>query len=442
MDIKEVRFLEVLWNAPKIMKNPLKYHNKWFERSGDTFRIHTSFDQSSLFTRDADLVKYVLQTSEKKYHKSAYQTDRLAFYLGNGLLTSSGTYWKKQRKLIQPSFYKKKLNTVANIIKEVAIREIEKIEADKEADIHLITSSLAFKIVAESLFGYACDTQTIDRIQHIMEKVQKDFIFELRFPFLRWWRQVSGKRKHTKNLSLELQSIIGELVEARRLTQGEFDNLLDILLNCTYEGGTKMTTEQLVDEILILFIAGHETTANALAFTLGLLGQNQDVQEKVLKEISAFSTASQSLMGLFEEASFVKQCIDESMRLYPPAYFSDRVAIEDDYYKDLTFKKGEQLLISFFEIHRNSNFWEKSTEFLPDRFEKERVKAYSGNYFPFGGGPRMCVGSNFAMYEMLVVITEIIKRFKVTTVAKEIKYEPLITLRPVDLFLRFEAREC
>ncbi len=438
--MKEVRFLELMLKAPKIMKNPLRFHNLKFNSLGDTFRIYLKPNYSVLFTRNHKLTQQILQKAQKKYHKSPLQSEKLKFYLGGGLLTSNGSYWRQQRKLIQPSFYKKKLEIVALIIRRVILDEISSIETDHAFDVYDFTTDLAFKVVAKSLFGYTSDVVTMKRMQHIIEKIQSDFMLEMRLPFLRWWREISGKRKETKRLSVELQELINKVIESRRNSNETYDDLLNILLHSTYEDGNSMTNDQLIDEILILFVAGHETTSSALTFTLALLGKHSMIQEKVLNEVNNFSDKANNLMGLFEEATFTKQCIDESMRLFPPAYFTDRMAIEDDTYGDLSIKKDQEFLISFFEIHRDPQLWEDAEEFKPERFTKDKLKNYSGIYYPFGAGSRMCVGSNFAIYEMLVTITEIIKQFEITTVNDQIDYKPLITLRPVNVILKFKSR--
>ncbi len=440
MKMKEVSFFELMLKAPKIMKNPLRFHNRKFNKLGDTFRIYLKPSYSVLFTRDHELTQQILQKAQKKYHKSPLQSEKLKFYLGGGLLTSNGTYWRQQRKLIQPSFYKKKLETVASIMRKVILDEISTIEKDLVFDVYNFTTDLAFKVVAKSLFGYTSDVATMKRMQYIIEKIQSDFMLEMRLPFLRWWREISGRRKETKQLSVELQGLIYNVIEARRHSGEAHDDLLDILLHSTYEDGTSMTNDQLVDEILILFVAGHETTSSALTFTLALLGKYSKIQDKVFTEVNNFSDNANHLMGLFEEATFTKQCIDESMRLFPPAYFTDRIAIEDDVYGNISINKHQEFLISFFEIHRNPKLWEDANAFKPERFSKDKIKNYSGIYYPFGAGPRMCVGSNFAIYEMLVTITEIVKKFEIISTNDQIEYKPLITLRPVNVNLKFKSR--
>ena len=382
----------------------------------------------------------MLQTQHKKYHKSPIQTDDLGRYLGKGLLTSNGEYWLQQRRLIQPSFYKKNLEHIKTIITETIQQELQRIETNKTVDIFPIMNDLAFKVVGKSLFGYGNDETVINRLQHITETIQQDLVKEVRQPFKKWWFMLNGDIKKTTVLSEEARNIVQTFIEERKNSNKNHNDLLDILLHTEYEDGSKMNMEQLIDEIIILFIAGHETTSNALTFTLQLLSQNPKIQEELFEEVKNIDFTTLSMRELFEQTPYTKKCIDEAMRLYPPAYFSDRFAVEDDTYESFNFKKDTTLLISFYEIHRNKQFWGNPDEYNPTRFDSISKKDLSNNFFPFGAGPRMCVGSNFAIYEMLVAVGEVIKHFSIAPKFSEIKVKPLITLKPIDAQLEFQKR--
>src|SRR5690606_13406443 len=218
-----------------------------------------------------------------------------------------------------------------------------------------------------------------------------------------------------------------------------YGDLLDMLLEAHYEDGSFMDEEQLIDEILILFIAGHETTSNALTFIIQLLAQHPEWQEKIQHETAQIRQESEDLMHLVTTSKICQQVIEEAMRLYPPVYFIDRVNIEEDEFNNLVFKKGSNLLFSIYEIHRHPELWEKPNEFLPERFE-DGGRKFSSQYFPFGAGPRKCIGNNFAMFEMIIAVTELVKTYKICPEFESIEITPLITLKPKHAFLRFEER--
>ena len=438
-DMPTVSFFEVLRSAKGILKNPLPFHHKNFQKHGDVFKVKLGLGNSVIFIRDAGLAKHMLQTQHKKYHKSPLQTKDLGKYIGNGLLTSNGAYWLKQRRLIQPAFYKKKLEVIVDTIRIAIKDELQRIEVGKPIDIYPLMNDLAFKVVAKSLFSYTDTKETMPRLQYITESAQKTLIKEIRQPYKLWWFYLSGTIRKAHMLTNEARTILNTIIEERRASDVEYDDLLDMLLTSKYEDGSSMNNEQLIDEILILFIAGHETTSNALSFCLMLLGKYPDVQEKMYKEIQKASSTELSISKQLEESEYTKACIEETMRLYPPAYFSDRIAIADDTYKGMKFSKGTIFLISFFEIHRHTNFWTNPEDFNPERFNTLSKKELADWYFPFGAGPRMCVGSNFAMYEMIITVNEIIKTHKITTKEK-IEINPLITLQPKNAIVHFTKR--
>jgi len=287
MSIPYISFINILKNAKQILSNPLPFHKKNFIKHGDTFGAKLGFGNSIIFTRDTGLINHILKTNHRNYHKSPIQSKQLAKYIGNGLLTSNGEYWLQQRRLIQPAFYKKKLEGVREIINTVVKEEIDTIPQNKTINIRPIMSNLAFKVVGKSLFNYAGDEQSIARLQKITEEVQVAVIKEIRQTYKYWWFLLNGHIAKTKKLAEESRSILRSLIEKRQASTENHDDLLDLLLHSKYEDGSAMTMDQLIDEILILFVAGHETTANALSFGVMLLSKNNDVQQQLFNEVAA-----------------------------------------------------------------------------------------------------------------------------------------------------------
>lgn len=436
--IPEVSLARFLKHSLDILKNPLPFHNDNFEQLGNTFRLNISFKDSVLFSRDAGLLQYVLQKNQRNYTKSSIQTEDLAKYVGKGLLTAEGAQWQTQRKLIQPAFHKKQLMLLLNNIKAAITSEILKIETHKDFDIFPVMNDLAFQTVAKSLFSSAINEEEINQVQHITEAAQKMLVRELRQPYLGWYFKASGKIEKHVALTREARVILRKLISERKKGDTRYDDLLDMLLDARYEDGSVMEKEQLIDELLILFTAGHETTSNALTFAAQLLARHPEVQEKIAHEISNFT--SQDLMQSLKESSYTQAVIEESMRLYPPAYFIDRVNIEDDTFQDMKIPKGSSLLFSVYEIHKDPTFWQDPLLFKPERFIGVTKNTYSSHYFPFGAGPRMCIGNNFAMYEMIIAVQTIVAKFKIAHKTSEIEITPLITLKPKNAILQFEER--
>jgi cytochrome P450 len=291
----------------------------------------------------------------------------------------------------------------------------------------------------KSLFTKAANEKDMERLQFITEANQRMLVRELRQPYLAWWFKISGTLDKYLNLSKEARTILKGIVEERKASGQHYGDLLDMLLETRYDDGKGMTEEQLIDEILIIFTAGHETTSNALTFTFQLLAKHPEWQDKIYEEYFKLKGNDPDLMTRVSTSKMCQQVLEESMRLYPPAYFIDRVNVTDDTFNDMEFKAGSNLLFSVYEMHRHPDLWEQPEAFLPERFN-DGGRKFSSQYFPFGAGPRKCIGNNFAMFEMIIAVSELISKFKIQPDFDAIDITPLITLKPKNAFLKFEKR--
>ncbi|WP_179021128.1 cytochrome P450 [Winogradskyella forsetii] len=438
-NIPTVPLARFIKHSFEILKNPLPFHHQNFEEQGDVFRLKIGFKNSVIFVRDAAFAEYVLQKNQRNYTKSKIQTEDLVKYVGKGLLTSEGDHWKKQRKLIQPAFHKKQLENLLGSIQSAIVSEYTKITPNKVIDLFPILNDLAFQTVVKSLFSSAANQEDINRLQYITEAAQKMLVKELRQPYLGWWFNLSGEIQKYIDLTQEARDILKRIVNERRASAVKEHDLLDMLLDAKYDDGTSMEEEQLIDEILILFTAGHETTSNALTFAAQLLALHPKWQEEIYKERIALMSESDDLMDLVTKSKVCQQVIEETMRLYPPAYFIDRVNIEPDTFNELHIEAGSNLLFSVYEMHRHPKLWERPNAFLPERFD-EGSRKFSSQYFPFGAGPRKCIGNNFAMFEMIIAVSELVSTYKIHPDFDTIEITPLITLKPKNAFLKFEKR--
>jgi len=438
-EIPTVPLNRFLKHSLEILKNPLPFHRQNFTEKGDIFRLQVGFNTEVFFTRDPAFAQYVLQKNQKNYVKSKIQTVDLVKYVGEGLLTSEGEKWKKQRKMMQPAFHKKQLENLLSGMQDTIVSEYAAIETNKTIDFFPILNDLAFQTVVKSLFTKAANGNDMERLQFITEANQRMLVRELRQPYLGWWFKLSGTLNKHLNLSKEARTILKGIVEERKASGKRYDDLLDMLLETRYDDGKGMEEEQLIDEILIIFTAGHETTSNALTFTFQLLAKHPEWQDKIYDEWLNLGGDDTDLMTRISTSKVCQQVIEEAMRLYPPAYFIDRVNITDDDFNGMHFDAGSNLLFSVYEMHRHPALWEKPEAFLPKRFN-EGGRKFSAQYFPFGAGPRKCIGNNFAMFEMIIAVSELVSKFKIHADFDTIDITPLITLKPKNAFLRFEER--
>ncbi|CAM3626647.1 cytochrome P450 [Flavobacterium chungbukense] len=437
----KLSILRFFLDAEAVRRNPIPYHKIYFERFGDSFSIRIGKTQHIILSRDNEVAQYILQKNHKNYHKSKFQSVYLSKYLGKGLLTVDGDFWLKQRRLIQPAFHKQKMNQLVDNMKLTIVGELDDISINNEIDLFPVMSELAFNVVAKSLFQFSIVEEKLNRIKYIIEAVQNFLIKEIRLPHKAWWFSISGQVNKHLQLAEENNLIIREIIEQRIEAKDEINDLLNMLLETRYEDtGEGMSVEQLIDEIKILFIAGHETTANALTFTLHLLGNHPNVQQKVFDEIVQIESETDDVVEQLQKMTYTNAVLNESMRLYPPAWITDRQNVEDDSLGKFNIKKGTLIGVSFYELHRNEKYWKNPNDFIPERFLGEQKK-YSMQYFyPFGAGPRMCIGAGFAIYEMCLAISHIIKKYKITSSKSDVNFNPLITLKPVDIKVVFSER--
>jgi cytochrome P450 len=428
-------------DAEGIRKNPIPFHKKYFDKLGDTFSVKIGRTKHLMLSRDNQVAEYILQKNHKNYYKSNIQTVYLSKYLGKGLLTSDGDFWLKQRRLIQPAFHKQKMNQLVVNMEQIIDSELNELEEEKPVDVFSVMSQLAYNVVAKSLFHLSASKEKLSRIKFIVDEVQRFLIKEVRLPHKGWWFSLSGQTKKHFLLSLENNNIIQEIIAERVTSKVQTNDLLNMLLETRYEEtGEGMPVTQLIDEIKILFVAGYETTANALTFTLYLLAKHPDVQQKVFQEITEIESQQNGTVDQLQKMTYITAVLNESMRLYPPAWIVDRQNITDDTIGSYHIKKGTLIGISLYELHRNPKYWKNPDEFNPERFLGEQKKNSMQYFYPFGAGPRMCIGTGFAIYEMCLTLFKIVKKYEIKPISGEVQFNPLVTLKPVGVEVLFAKR--
>lgn len=438
---KQLSIMHFLFNAESIRKNPIPFHKKYFDALGDTFSLRIGKTKHVILSRDNEVAEHLLQKQQKNYQKSELQTKFISKYLGHGLLTANGDFWLKQRRLIQPAFHKQKMNQLVQHMQQTIISELKDLPENQSVALFPIMNGLAFNVVAQSLFHLSDIAEKMDRLKVIISEVQDFLIKEIRLPYKGFWFKISGQVKKHQQMALETDVIIKQIIDGRIASKTEHNDLLDMLLETRYEDtGEPMSTQQLIDEIKILFIAGHETTANALTFTLHLLGNHPEIQQKIYDELTAIESETTDLIEQLQKMTYTNAVINESMRLYPPAWITDRENIADDTLLGYDIKAGTLIGVSFYELHRNPKYWENPEAFHPERFLGEQKKHSMQYFYPFGAGPRMCIGMGFAMYEMALTLSHLVKRYQITSRHARIGINPLITLKPVGAAVTFCRR--
>ena len=426
-------FLGTYQRAFKVVKRPLETMMESVDRFGESYSVADGFSGRMILTQDPDFIDYVLRRNHRNYYKSRMVTQKLGRFIGNGLLTSNGPYWLRQRRLIQPGFHPQKIKDLYTIMQATIDRFLDQFPVGERVDIYPLMNRLAFDVVVNTLFDVDLPVETIAELSRFISEIQEFVITDIRQPYNSWWFELSGKVADNKRKAERVREILRGVVRERKASGQRFHDLLDMLLEARYEdNGEGMTEEQILDEIVILFIAGHETTGNALAWSLYLLANHPDDLETLRKETHALSITETVVHPRLQAV------INESMRLYPPAWVSDRVSLEDDSFNGFAYPGGTILALFYFGLHRSSKHWEEPLAFRPERFMKG--KESSKIFFPFGGGPRLCIGNNFAMAEMTLFIRSFINRFELLATDTTPRMRPLVTLRPDGIYLGIGPR--
>ncbi len=436
-NIHSVPRWRALLNTLRFVRDPIGVIGQNTEKLGSTFYTYLGGIYRGIVTIEPALIQHVLQKNHRKYRKSPMHFDKLAHFLGNGLLTSEGEYWLRQRRLIQPGFHRDRLAALTGIMQQVIadfrVKFDLEIKAKQPIDIAQKMMELAFNIVAHSLFSTQLAEADLKRMAYIMTVLQEFIIKEIRQPYLSSWRKISGALREHEVLSDEFSELILKIIRQRRESDKAPDDLLQMLLDARYEDtGKGMTDRQLFEECAILFVAGHETSANALAWTWYLLAQHPEVVQKARMELETILGERKPCFEDLPRLEYITQIIEESMRLYPPAWITDRVAAEDDEWNGIKIAKGMVVVTYFYGAHHSSAYWQNPEVFDPNRFSKENKKQHIPfAYSPFGGGPRMCIGNNFAMMEMQLVLAAMLRQYDFELVPNQkVESQPLITLRP------------
>lgn len=439
--VKPVKGHFIFNNTFQFANKPFDFFMRCLAMNEDILKIQVVARKIyMIFT--AELAQHVLQKNNKNYRKSkGYKTFRLL--LGDGLLTSEGDFWMKQRRLAQPAFHRKKLagfvNTMVNCTDDL-LKKWEGFEQDKPVNMAHEMMEIALQVVTQCLFSASVeiDTHKIDEamsigMTYVTDIIRKPLPIPLSIP--------TPKNQRFKEQKQSLDDLLLDIIKQRRNATEEYDDLLTMLMGAADEDtNEQMTDKQLLDELVTIFLAGHETSANALTWLFMLLAQNPQYLPKLQAEIETVLQGEKPTLESIRGLTYTKQVIQEAMRLYPPAWLIVRAAIEEEVVANYTIPKDKEVFIPVYAIHRSPKYWKNPSQFNPDNFSPEAIKArpkYA--YIPFGGGPRFCIGSNFAMMEMQIIVAMILQKYTLTlSPTANIELEGLITLRPkhgMDMFL-------
>jgi cytochrome P450 len=436
--------IETVQLIRKFQTDLLGFTSRNFAKYGGIWKIEAGEEMQYMIS-EPDLIQEVIVKQADKFNKSSdyKNTEKgLARFLGNGLVTSDGDFWKRQRKLVAPAFHTKRIEAYAQSMIDATQEMLERWKGHSTLDIDDEMMRVTLQIVVKTLFNkdISAEAKRIgDAMSALQELVGNNSMVE---SFLPIWIP-TPQRARSKKAVHDLDEIVYRLIADWRKEGVDNGDLLSMLLLTRDDDGNGMSDKQVRDEAVTLFLAGHDTTANTLNWTWYLLAQNPDVEAKLHDEIDTVLAGSIPTLADLRRLPYSEMVIKESMRLFPPAYFFGRVAIEDVQLGDFHAAKGTGIGISSYAVQRDARWWDEPEAFRPERFSPENaehIRKYS--YIPFGGGPRVCIGNSFAMMEAHLLLVMIAQRYQMRLSAGQVVTpNPLLTMKPKGgLHMRLQER--
>lgn len=397
------------------------------------------------FLNNPNLIQQVLVAQADKFSKSPRFKENTRRLIGNGILTSEGEVHRRQRKLVQPAFHYQRIAAYGQTMVDYTERMLQSWHDQQTLDMHAEMMALTRDIVAKTLFNAdvsAEGDQIGKAISFSIENTAQRNLSLLNAPD---WLPTPRNRKRNESIAI-MNRMLTRIIQEHRATGTDQGDLLSMLLMATdEENGSQMTDQQARDEAMTLFIAGHETTANATAWTWYLLSQHPEVEAKLMAELQSVLAGRSPTMKDLTTLPYTEKVINESMRLYPPAWLVGiRLALEDVTIGGYDIPKGSYVMMSPYGMHHNPRYFEDPETFNPDRWTTEFEKALPRfAYFPFGGGPRVCIGNSFALMEARLILATIAQHWHAELLPDQvIEPEALVTLRPkYGIQMRLSVRE-
>jgi cytochrome P450 len=409
-------------------RDPLGFLSRCVREYGDVVELRF-MGQPIYLLADPGLIEYVLVENNRNFTKTRI-LKRNRRLLGEGLLTSEGEFWRRQRRLAQPAFHRKRVAAYGEVMAAFAERSLGAWRDGQTIDVHEEMMHLTLEIVAKCLFDADVGARTTD-VGKAMKVALEDFSSQRRL--LRIPKGIPTPHNIRFEMAARrLDGVAGAIIENRRKSEEDRGDLLSMLMLAEDDSGERMTDKQLRDEVMTLFLAGHETTANALSWTFWLLSLNPEVEHELAEELARVLGGRPPTTSDLPALPYVECVLKESMRLYPPAWVVGREAIAECEVGGYRMAAGTTALMSQWIVHRDHRYHEDPERFDPDRWTAQYEKALPRfAYFPFGGGPRQCIGASFAMTEACLILAAVAKRFKMELAPGQ-RVEPYasITLRP------------
>ena len=432
--VPTVSRLQSFMDSRAIVRSPVQVLSAYTRQHGKTFRFYLGGLKEATVTTDPAVIQHVLKTNAENYQKSEIQVKRMGHFLGKGLLTTHGEPWKTQRRLIQKGFDRKQLDALTCIMQDSVADSLHIFDEqirNGPIDIYPHLMKITFAMVARSLFGARLKDGDIDLVSHTICTVQEFIVRQTLQPYLNPWFAASGQLRKHEDMRTNADAVLLEYITERR-RQPPGNDLLQTLMDARYSDGEGMSDALVLSESMQLLVAGHETSSNAISWLLYLLSTRPECLTRLREEFDAVLGDAPLGHGDMLKFPFATQVIQEALRLYPPFWMVDRMAVADDRVGDLSIPAGSTMIVFVYGAHHAPGQWGDPEQFDPERFLPEKNKARTPfTYLPFGGGPRVCIGNHYAMLQILMILRALLKNYDFQLAPDQtIEARAVVILRP------------
>lgn len=422
--------LPLLGNSLPFMRDPLAALEQWASEYGDITYLQFPGRPTYVLTHP-DHIEQVLVTENSTFTTGDLRRDAFSGVEDESLSVSEGRTWQRQRQQLQPGFYREQITTYAETMVTDAEQTVERWTVGETVDIVREMSQLTLAILAKTLFDHNVrEDQSV--VRAAVDTLSQQTDYSQWSTVVPKWVPTPANRRFQRATN-DLHSLIENLIRERRRTNEDGNDLLSILIG-TDRKGTELSETELRDNIIGLLLAGHETTALALTYTWYLLSKNPDVRRKLRAELAAVLEGATPTVDQLSDLEYTGQILTESLRLYPPIWGTGREPVADVTIGGYTVPEGMTITIPQWVVHHDKRFYDDPAEFRPERWSDEHdAERPEFAYFPFGGGPRRCIGEQFALVEMKLVLATIAQRVSLELVSDApLNVTASITTRPTD----------
>ncbi|WP_339102481.1 cytochrome P450 [Haloterrigena salinisoli] len=418
--------LPVIGNLHRYVRDPLSFIERCAREYGDVVYTNVGPMESYMVSHPSHIERILVSESDR-FRNAELGQGRLEPLFGNGLVVSEGEHWRRQRIRMQPAFRPDRIAAYAEIMRAEAIRVTDRWSPGETIRLDDEFRRLSLRILVRSLFGTDLD----DREDEILEAFRTTTDrFEGANTWLPGWLPTPANRRFERGRQ-RLDEIVYELIDRRRDDAASRDDLLSALLTAEDDCGERMSDRAIRDEVVTLLAAGHDTTALALTYAVHLLGTRPSAAERLAAELESVLDGEAPTMADLDRLPYTEAAVSEALRYYPPTHATAREPVEDVTVDGYRLPKGATVFLPQWVVHRDERWWDDPETYHPERWLDDSDRPEYA-YFPFGGGPRHCIGHRFALVEARIVLATIASRWRLEPTDETLSVRPAITLRPTE----------